>query len=773
MRKATFIFILSMLCLQMQAQHANYRAAERFAPGNMWDAVFSKSVEPHFIGKTDLFWYSYKTSQGKNYFLVNPGKKKQQLLFDNEQMAATLSAATGMTYDPKDLSVSINFNEDGTCGYIVSGGKHFDFYPETGECREVTFTPGKREPWRAPDRTAMMLTWAADSSYAVFARHHNVWLMKKGETPAQAVQVTEDGCPQFSYSDDDTGDGEAIFTTHARWINGTHRLYAIHTNNRELEGLYIIDHLNGRPRPKSNAISAESRYYIMAGDKKVPQYHITLIDADTREVIPVQIEKWADQKVEHLYTTRDGKSLYFKRVRRTCDELDICKVDVATGEVTVVLNEVCKPYFSDRKQSITFINNDTEFLWWSERTGWGHYYLYDAQGNLKNAVTAGEWMADNVVRLDTARRELYLIGHGREKGINPYYSMLYKASLDGKGDVKLLTPADANHHITLTPSGKYFIDNFSRVDLAPQSELRDCNGKLVCKLAEADLSRLFAMGWKMPERFTVKAADGVTDLYGTMWKPFDFDSTKTYPIISYVYPGPTQEALDLDFTATGNHNASLAQVGFIVVNMGHRGGSPLRNRAYRTYGYGNLRDYPLADDKAGLEQLANRYSFIDINRAVIFGHSGGGFMAAAAILTYPDFYKAAVSMSGNHDNRIYNQAWVETFNGIKEMKGKDGKSTFTLDVKTNMELAQNLKGHLLLITGDADDNVHPAHTLRLAKALIDAGKQFDMYVLPGQQHQYKGAADMFARRKIWFHFGKYLLGDYSSDNFIDMDSFNH
>ena len=280
------------------------------------------------------------------------------------------------------------------------------------------------------------------------------------------------------------------------------------------------------------------------------------------------------------------------------------------------------------------------------------------------------------------------------------------------------------------------------------------------------------MGWKMPERFVVKADDGVTDLYGTMWKPIDFDSTKKYPVISYVYPGPTHEALDLDFTVTGNHNASLAQVGFIVVNMGHRGGSPLRNRAYRTYGYKNLRDYPLADDKAGLEQLARRYSFIDIERVGIFGHSGGGFMAAAALMTYPDFYKVAVSMSGNHDNTIYNQSWVETFNGIQEVQDVKGNSKFSLKVASNMELAARLKGHLLLVTGDMDDNVHPAHTLRLVKALIDAGKQFDMYVLPGQHHQYKGSADLFMRRKIWFYFGKYLLGDFSSDKYIDMNAYN-
>lgn len=771
MKKLYTLVFMSLLCLHLQAQLANYREAERFMPANMWDAVFSKAVEPLFIGDSDVFWYSYKTTEGKKYFIVNPEKGKQQLLFDNERMAQQLSAATGMTLNPQDLSISIRFEPDGKCGRILMGGKHFDFYPVTGECVEVVPETVKREPWKSQGREALLLSWALDSSYAVFARGHDLWLMKKGETVADAVQLTQDGEEQFSYSDDDSS--EEMFTAKGAWIPGTHCFYALHVDNRGLQGQWVMEHLKGRPHPENSVMSVESKYYIMAGDKKVPQTHIVLIDADTREIIPVALEKWADQKVEHLYTTKDGKSLFFKRVRRTCDELDICRVDVATGEVTVVLNEVCKPYFSDRKQSITFMNNDTEFLWWSERTGWGHYYLYSIDGTLKNAVTSGAWMADEVVRLDEKRRELFVMGHGREEGIHPYYAMLYRASLDGNGEVKLLTPGDGNHHVVMCPSGKYFIDNYSRVDLAPRSELRDRNGKLVCELAEADLSRLFAMGWKMPERFTVKAADGVTDLYGTMWKPFDFDSTRQYPIISYVYPGPTHEALDLDFTVTGNHNASLAQVGFVVANMGHRGGSPLRSRAYRTYGYGNMRDYALADDKAGLEQLARRHAFIDINRVGIFGHSAGGFMSAAALMTYPNFYKVAIAMSGNHDNHIYNQAWVETFNGIKETKDKNGNTVFKLDVATNMELAKNLKGHLLLVTGDADDNVHPAHTLRLVNALIEAGKQFDMYMLPGQHHQYKGAADTFMRRKIWFYFGKYLLGDDSCDGYIDMNAYQN
>lgn len=300
------------------------------------------------------------------------------------------------------------------------------------------------------------------------------------------------------------------------------------------------------------------------------------------------------------------------------------------------------------------------------------------------------------------------------------------------------------------------------------------------ELARPDLKRLYEMGWKMPERFTVKARDGVTDLYGVMWKPVDFDSTKTYPVISYVYPGPQTEAVPFSFTVSGTYNMALAQLGFIVVNFGHRGGSPQRDKWYHTYGYNNLRDYALADDKYGIEQLADRYPFIDHSKVGIFGHSGGGFMSTAALCMYPDFYTAAVSSSGNHDNNIYNQWWGETHHGVTEtkktvkdsVKGDHEESTFKSKIATNAELARNFKGYLLLVTGDIDNNVHPGNTLRMANALIQAGKNFDLVMLPGQRHGYEYKANEFYQRKMWFHFAKYLLGDSSADQYYEIDGFD-
>jgi dipeptidyl-peptidase-4 len=302
----------------------------------------------------------------------------------------------------------------------------------------------------------------------------------------------------------------------------------------------------------------------------------------------------------------------------------------------------------------------------------------------------------------------------------------------------------------------------------PQSVLRDTLGNMILELETADLSLLMAVGFKFPETFEVKADDGITDLYGVMYKPFDFDENKLYPIIAYVYPGPQTESVPQSFSIRGGNDA-LAQFGFIVICVGNRGGHPGRSKWYHNYGYGNLRDYGLADKKAAIEQLASRHPFINIDKVGIYGHSGGGFMSTAAMLVYPDFFKVAVSSSGNHENNVYNRWWSEKHHGVKEVVDKDGNIKFEYDIEKNSEIAKNLKGRLLLATGDVDNNVHPANTLRLANALIRANKRFDLFIFPGQRH---GFGDM---NDYWFwiradYFCKHLIGDYSQS--VDMAELN-
>jgi dipeptidyl aminopeptidase/acylaminoacyl peptidase len=384
--------------------------------------------------------------------------------------------------------------------------------------------------------------------------------------------------------------------------------------------------------------------------------------------------------------------------------------------------------------------------------------LYDGNGNLKNQITSGPFHCEDIVDIDEKRRVLYFTANGREANEDPYYLHLYRVNFDGS-NLHLLNAGDYDHSSSMDDNEQFYVDNYSRVNTVPKSTLYNSEGRKIMDLETTDLSSLFATGYKFPQIFKVKADDGVTDLYGVMYKPFNFDSTKKYPVIEYVYPGPQTEAVNTAFSRSMDRTDRLAQLGFVVVTVGNRGGNPGRSKWYHTYGYGNLRDYGLADKKAAVEQLADRYSFIDIDRVGIYGHSGGGFMSTAAMLVYPDFFKVAVSSSGNHDNSIYNRWWSEKHHGVKETVSDKGDTTFAYSIDKNPDLAKNLKGHLLLTTGDIDNNVHPANTIRMVNALIKANKRFDLLLLPGQRHAYGDMQEYFFW-KMADYFSQYLLGDW-------------
>lgn len=494
--------------------------------------------------------------------------------------------------------------------------------------------------------------------------------------------------------------------------------------------------------------TATTYEYEVPGDTIVKTTHYYIGDCARRTLQEVDISKWPCQEVVPQKAEGVDDKLFFWRKKKTRDIAELCSID-DNGRLTVILTEVSKPRINPDMFYCKIVNGGQDLFLWSDRSGWGHIYHYDGNGKLLNAVTSGAWTAGSICGIDENRKRIYFYGYGREQERNPYYQHLYGVSYDGSG-LQLLTPENAQHNVFVSPNARFFVDTYSTVSEPPTVVVRDGNGKLLDTLHKSDVSKLYAYGWRHPEPFTVKAADGKTDLYGLMWKPYNFDASKKYPIISQVYPGPFIETVWNDFTVFDKyHNAALAQRGFIVVVFGHRGSSPLRDKAYNIYGYGNLRDYPLADDKAGLEDLAQRYPFIDINKVGIVGHSGGGMMAAAAIMTYPDFYKAAVASSGNYDNNVYNRMWGETYQGI------DGdKAPFK--VKTVQELAPRLKGHLLLVTGDQDQNVHPIHTQRLVEALIQANKDFDLLVLPGQEHHYDFKHQMYFERRKRDFFEKWL-----------------
>ncbi|MDD3568024.1 MAG: DPP IV N-terminal domain-containing protein [Bacteroidales bacterium] len=802
---------------------ANYELASRFSPNRIRKMVFSTSVDAHWLKNSTRFWYTYETSEGENYYIVDPAKKSKSLMFDNVKMAADISRLTLDPFDAQNIPIkNLKFLDDEDLIQFEIKSTLVDEDKEDDEEDDMTENQGQRKKGKngKPDKKTWYFEyniktgkltmlddykkpkdrpdWAnisPDGEKVVFARNHNLfWMDKesyekalKNEKDSTIVehQLTWDGEEDYSYGSGWRGEDNVEKEKNkdkrkgawALWSPDSKMIALTRSDMRKVKDLWVIKTLSN-PRP-----TLESYKYHMPGEKDAPIEEMLVFNFVDSLPVKVNADAFPDQTLSiqsapRLRKERDddyvarkwladsNNHFYFTRTSRDLKRIDICQVDPTTGEVKTVIEERLNTYVETRPLGV--VNNGRELIHWSERDGWAHFYLYDGQGNLKNQITSGPYHAERIVNIDEKNRVLYFTANAVQPNEDPYYEHLYSINFDGSG-LKLLNPGNYNHSVSMDDDNKFFVNNYSRVNTIPKSELRDSKGNKIMDLEEADLSLLFAAGYQFPEPFRVKADDGKTDIYGVMYKPFDFDSTKLYPLIQYVYPGPQTEAVDKSFSARMDRTDRLAQMGFVVITVGNRGGHPNRSKWYHNYGYGNLRNYGLADKKAAAEQLANRHKFIDINKVGIHGHSGGGFMSTAAMLVYPDFFKVAVSNAGNHENNIYNRWWSEKHHGVKEVTDTTGKTNFEYSIDKNSELAKNLKGKLLLTTGEIDNNVHPGLTIRMANALIRANKRFDFFMYPGQRHGY---GDM-TEYHFWLtadYFAKHLLGDYSTN--VDMLEMN-
>ncbi len=829
MRKKTIlILILIGFCAVLSyaneltpVKKANYKLAARFSPPRMKKMVFDTYVDAHWLKHSQRFWYSFETTDGKIFMLVDPEKKTKSPIFDNVRMAALLTEITKDPYEAKHLPIEeIKFvKQDTAIRFDVESSQDEEAEKEEDqkkeEEKEETKDKEKEKPkkkvfhfeYTLADRQLRLLEdyeeepekpdWAnisPDEKIIVFAREHNLYWMDRAnyekyleDKEAEDIeehQLTTDGEKYYSYArvrrgqsnvDEEKNKGKRQPVS-IIWSPDSKKFAMIRSDERKVKDLWVINAAD-QPRP-----TLETYKYAMPGEENLPQREILVFDLQNEEKIKVDSARFKDQYVSIFTAPREPSSrddehrpalwlaetpdkLYFSRTSRDLHRVDICVADTATGNSRILIEERLNTYVEFLTPGL--VKNGREIIHWSERDGWGHFYLFDNDGNLKNQITSGPFHCEDIVGIDDENRVLYFTACGREEGEDPYYMHAYRVNFDGSG-IKLLNPGNFDHRISVNDSRRYFVDNFSRVNTVPQAVLRDNQGNQLMELETADLSLLMQAGYQFPEPFQVKADDGITNLYGVMYKPFDFDVTKKYPVIAYVYPGPQTESVPKTFAVRRGLSA-LAQFGFVVIAVGNRGGHPDRSKWYHNYGYGDLRDYGLADKKAAIEQLEVRYPFIDIDKVGIFGHSGGGFMSTAAMLVYPDFFKVAVSSSGNHENNIYNNWWSEKHHGVKEVTDEEGNITFEYDIEKNSELAANLKGHLLLTTGDIDNNVHPANTFRMAQALIKANKRFDFFIFPGQRHGYGDMSD------YWFwiradYFCKHLIGDFSQN--VDMIELN-
>ena len=815
--RPTFLLAAFLLLCSLQARsqtvqqqkRANYALASKFSPKRLEKMLFSTSVDPHWLKNTKRFWYMYETSSGKNWYIVDPVKGTKERMFDNDRLAAALTRHIRDPFDAQHLGLeNLRFlREDDIISFEVKSSEevekkdtakkgapavkekktyHFEYDIRTGVLTERT---GYEKPKPRP-------SWASispDRKWVVYSKNHNLWFMdsanyrkalqNEDDSTIRETQLTKDGVENYGY-------GGGMNETNVEkeknrnkrkpafilWSPDGRRFAMTISDMRKVKDLWVV-HNTADPRP-----ALETYKYHMPGEKEAPIRELVLFDFVNRTSRKVDVSRFKDQELQIWSAPPkqnqrddefrpqlwhgDNEKLYFTRTSRDLKRIDVCVLDAASATPRVLIEERMNTYVEVRRPGL--VNGGREIVHWSERDGWGHFYLYDAEGKEKGQITRGPWHAEDIEGIDDKTRTLFFTGNGRETGEDPYYLHLYRVGLDGSG-LRLLNPGDADHSSNMDDDNRFFVNTSSRVNTAPVSALFDANGRKVMDLEKTDMTRMLEAGYRFPETYKAKADDGVTDLYGVMYKPFDFDSTKKYPVIAYVYPGPQTEAVNKAFARGMDRIDRLAQVGFIVVTMGNRGGHPSRSKWYHNYGYGNLRDYGLADKKTVIEQLADRHPYIDIERVGIHGHSGGGFMSTAAMLVYPDFFKVAVSSAGNHENNIYNRWWSEKHHGVKEQVGDKGDTTFLYAIEKNSELAKNLKGRLLLVTGDIDNNVHPANTIRMANALIKANKRFDFMLLPGQRHAFGDMTEYF----FWLmadYYAKWLLGDFSQP--VDMLEMN-
>ena len=675
----------------------DYARAEQMLSWKTTPLVFGASVRPMWL-EGDRFWYRNATPSGARFVTIDPAKRTR-----------TVTDSTPVT----------------------PGGAARD------AGRNVVASP--------------------DGKLGAFIRNENLWV--RDLASGRETQLTTDGVKDFGYATDNAGwihsDRPILL-----WSPDSRKIATFQQDQRGVGDMYLVETKVGHP-------VLQAWKYPLPGDSVVAMIHRVVIDLDGPRVIRLQMPPdqhrstlcdhiacggaWAD-----VEWTPDASKLVFVSTSRNHQQEQLRVADAATGAVREVYQETVPTFFESGNGRINWhaLPATNEFIWYSQRDDWGNLYLYDlGTGKLKHRITSGPGNVLQVLRVDEKARVIYFTGSGREPGRDPYFRHLYRIGFDGK-HLALLTPEDADHSITLSPSGRYFVDSYSRPDVPPVTVLRDAAGRLVLPLEKADISRLVAAGWTPPIPFTVKARDGKTDLYGLLYRPTNFDSTKKYPIVNQIYPGPqTGSVGSRSFAASRGDTRALAELGFIVVQLDAMG-TPYRSKAFHAAYYGDMGDNGLPDQVAGMRELGRRYPWIDLDRVGIWGHSGGGYASLDAMLRYPDFFKVAVSESGNHDNREYEDDWGEKWQGLLERKG-DGTTSY--DSQANQNLARNLKGKLLLVHGTMDDNVPPYNTLLVVSELVKANKDFDLLLLPNRAHGY-GPDSQYAMRRRWDYFVRNLLG---------------
>lgn len=731
----------------------DYARAERFLPANTIPLVTGLASRPTWLDD-GRFWYRARTRDGTEYVLVDPARGTRDAAFDHGRLAAALAAASGGRVEATSLPIqTLRLSRDVSEATAVVSGQRYICDLSAYTCAAEGAT---RPPYPAPRASVP----SPDGRYAAYIRDYNLWV--RDLTTGEDRQLTTDGIEDFGYATNNAGWYRSDVPV-LLWSPDSKKIATFQHDSRGVSMMYLVSTNVGAPR-------LEAWRYPLPSDSVIFRIHRVIIEVEPARVIRLQMPPDAHRSTinDHIAEGSrfldvqwypDASRLAFISSSRDHKHAVLRVADAATGEVRTVLEERSPTQFQSGIAAVGTSNwrvlpASNEVLWWSQRDDWGHLYLYDLRtGELKRQITSGAWNVAELIHVDERGRVLYFTGVGREQGRDPYFQHFYRIGMNGRG-LRLLSPEDANHTIDVSPDGAYFVDTYSTPVEPPVTVLRRTrDGRQVAELERADISRLLAIGWKPPTPIVVKARDGETDLYGLMFTPTQLDSTAKYPIVNYIYPGPWGSSVgSRNFSAARRDHQALAELGFVVVAIDGMG-TEWRSKSFADFYYGNMGDNTIPDQIAGMRELAQRFPWIDIERAGMWGHSGGGFATASAMFRYPDFFKVGVSQAGNHDNRGYEDDWGERF--MPPYMRTNGSDNWA--AQANQLVAENLRGKLLLSHGAMDNNVSPYNTYLVVDALIKANKDFDLIIFPHQRHGF-GVDDNYMMRRRWDYFVRHLMG---------------
>ena len=732
----------------------DYARAERFLGTNTISLVTGTGVRPTWL-EDGRFWYRTTLPNGSAFMMVDPQRRTRVPVFDQARLASALSAVSGGRVEGEQLPFqSFEMSRDSRSITVNVRNRRWQCDIQRYTCAPTDSAPASP---RAPPNSSV----SPDGRRAAFIRDHNLWVRELAT--GQDTQLTTDGIEDYGYATNNAGwthSDRPVLT----WSPDSRKIATFQHDGRGVSMMHLVSTNVGEPR-------LESWRYPLPGDSVIFRISRVIIDLDRpagQRVIRLQMP--ADQHrstvsdhvacsggtVCDLQWYPDGSHIAFISSSRDHKQAWMRVANARTGEVRTLFDERSETQIGDAALTENLwrvLPASNELIWWSQRDNWNHLYLYDlTTGRLKNRITTGDGNVEDIVHIDERARIIYFMGQGKEAGRDPYFQHFYRIGFDGRGQT-LLTPEDANHVVSLSPDARYFVDSYSTPNTPPVTVLRDMGGRLIQTLERADISRLLATGWRPPTPIRMKARDGRTDIYGLMYTPSNLDSTRKYPIINHIYPGPQSGSVGTrSFSPARGDNQALAELGFIVVEIDGMG-TPGRSKQFHDAYYGDMGDNTLPDQVAGMRELAQRYPFIDIDKVGIWGHSGGGFATAAAMFRHPDFFDVGISQSGNHDNRNYEDDWGERYQGMLRRNG----NTDNYAEEANQTHAANLRGKLLLAHGGMDDNVPPYNTTLVVDALIKAGKDFDLVLFPNARHGY-GSDNNYMMRRRWDYFVRHLLG---------------